>query len=71
MDRILKVDLLSLEQHWDFLILNIIPIFFKNNVMKETKIRSIKNIWTAAEVFIKSDTRTWLLWIGDSREANI
>ena len=34
MDRILKIGLLSLEWQWGLLTLNIIPIFFKNNVMK-------------------------------------
>ena len=33
-----------------------VPIFFKNNVMKKTKIRSIKNIWMAATVFSQSNT---------------
>ena len=39
-----------------FLALNTMPIFFKNNVMKKTKIRSIKNILTAATVLSESDT---------------
>ena len=56
MDRILKIGLLSLEWHWGLLARNIIPIFFKNNVMKKTKMRSIKNIWKAATVFDKGDT---------------
>ena len=34
MDRILKIGLLSLECQWGLLTLNIITIFFKNNVMK-------------------------------------
>ena len=42
-----EVVLLSLEWWWGLLALNIIPIFFENNVMKKTKRRSIKNIWTA------------------------
>ena len=41
MDRIFKADLLSLEWQWGLLVLNIIHIFFRNNVMKKTKIRSI------------------------------
>ena len=56
MDRIFKIGLLSLEWQWRLLALNIIPIFFKNNVMKKTKIRSIKSISTAVTVFSKSDT---------------
>ena len=56
MDRISKIGLLSLEWNWGLLALNISPIFFKNNVMKKTKIRSIKNIWTLATVFSQGDT---------------
>ena len=37
-DRIFKVGLLSLEGQWGLLALNIIPIFFKNNAMKKTKL---------------------------------
>ena len=70
MDRIFKIVLLSLEWQWRLLALDIIPIFFKNNVMKKSKIRSIKNIWTAVTVFSKSDT---YIAAPDqkSREANI
>ena len=49
---ILKIGLPSLEWQWGLLALNI-PIFFKN-VMKKTKIRSIKNIWMATTVFRQS-----------------
>ena len=45
-----------MEWQWDLLAFIIIHIFFKNKVMKETKIRSIKNIWTAATVFSQSNT---------------
>ena len=55
MDIISKIGLLSLEWHWGLLALNIIPIFFKNDVMKKAKIHSIKNIWTAAAIFSQSD----------------
>ena len=55
MDWIFKIGLLSLEWPWGLLALNIIPIF-KNNVMKKTKISSIKNIWIAAIVFSQSQT---------------
>ena len=44
MDWIFKSGLLSLEWKWGLLALNIIPIFFKNSVMKKTKMRSIKKI---------------------------
>ena len=37
MDRIFKIGLLSLEWQWGLLALNIIHIFFKNNVMKKKK----------------------------------
>ena len=47
--------LLSLEWQWGLLAFNI-PILFKDNVMKKTKIRSIKNILTAATVFSQSNT---------------
>ena len=56
MDRIFKIGSLSLEWQGDLLALNIIPIFFKKDIMKKTKIRSIKNIWTAATVFNQSNT---------------
>ena len=56
MDWIFKIGLLGLEWQWGLRALNIIPILFKNNVMKKTKIRSIKNISTAATVFSQSDT---------------
>ena len=46
MDRILNIGLLSLKGQWGLLVL-IIPIFYKY-VVKKTKIRSIRNIWTAA-----------------------
>ena len=39
---IFKIGLLSLEWQWGLLALNIIPIFYKNNVIKKTKIRSKK-----------------------------
>ena len=39
---IFKIGLLSLEWRWGLLALNIIPIFYKNNVMKKTKIRTKK-----------------------------
>ena len=44
MAKIFKIGLLSLKSQWGLLALNIIPILFKNNVMKKTKISSIKNI---------------------------
>ena len=47
---------MSLEWQCGLLTLNIIPILFKNYVMKKTKIGSGKNIWTAATVFSQSDT---------------
>ena len=47
---------MSLERQCGLLTLNIIPILFKNYVMKKTKIGSGKNIWTAATVFSQSDT---------------
>ena len=70
MDRAFKIVLLSLEWQWRLHALDIILIFFKNNVMKKSKIRSIKNIWTAVTVFSKSDT---YIAAADqkSREANI
>ena len=54
MDWIFKIGLLSLEWQWGLLALNIVPIFFKNSVMKKTKIRSIKKNWTAATAFSQS-----------------
>ena len=56
MERIFKICLLSVEGQWGLLSLNIIPIFYKNNVMKKTKIHLMKNIGTAATVFSQSDT---------------
>ena len=70
MDRISKIGLMSLEWNWGLLALNISPIFFKNNVMKKTKIRSIKNIWTATAFFSQSDAYM-AVRMRDSREANI
>ena len=55
MDRIFKVGLLSLEWQWGLLALNIIPIFFKNNVMKKTEICLLKNNWIVVTVFSQSD----------------
>ena len=55
MERIFKICLLSVERQWGLLSLNIIPIFYKNNV-KKTKIHLMKNIGTAATVFSQSDT---------------
>ena len=55
MNRIFKIGLLSLEWQLGLLALNIIPIFFQNNVMKKTKICLIKNIWTAATVLSQND----------------
>ena len=70
MDRIYKIGLLSLEWNWGLLTLNISPIFFKNNVMKKTKIGLTKSIWTAAAFFSQSNAYMTLR-IRDSREANI
>ena len=70
MDWIFKIGLLSLEWKWGLLALNIIPIFFKNNVLKKTKIRSIKNIWTVGHC-IQPKRHIQLLRIRNSREANI
>ena len=56
MDRIFKTALLSLEWHWDLLPFNIIPIFFKNNIIKKTKTCSMKKNWTATTVFSQIDT---------------
>ena len=69
MSRILKVGLLSLEWQWGLFALNIL-MFFKNNVMKKTKIRSIKNIWTAVTVFSQSNA-FMAARIRNSCEANI
>ena len=69
MDIIFKIGLLCPEWHWGLLALSIIPIFFKTNVMKKTKIRSTRNR-PAATVFSQNDT---YMAAPDesSREANI
>ena len=56
MDSVFKVRLLSLEWQCCVLGLNIIPFFFRNNVMEKTKIRSMKNISIAVTVFRQSNT---------------
>ena len=60
MDRIFKIGLLSLEWQWGLLALIIIPIFFKNNIMKKTKIRSIKT-FEQLSLYSAKATHTWLL----------
>ena len=67
MSRVFKIGFGSLEWLWSLLALNI-PIFFKNNAMKKTKICSIKNILTAATVF--SQGNTYMARIRNSREAD-
>ena len=62
MVRIFKISLLSLEWQWGLLALIIISIFFKNNVMKKTKIRSIKT-YEQLPLYSAKTTHTWLLWI--------
>ena len=52
MDRILNIGLLSLKGQWGLLVL-IIPIFYKY-VVKKTKIRSIRNIWTPVTVLAET-----------------
>ena len=51
------------------LALIIIPIFFKNNIMKKTKIRSIKT-FERLLLYSAKATHTGLLWIRNSHEAN-
>ena len=62
MVRIFKISLLSLECQWGLLALIIIPIFFKNNVMKKTKIRSIKT-YEQLPLYSAKATNAWLFQI--------
>ena len=55
---------------WSLLALNTL-IFFKNIVMKETKIRSIKKTFERLPLYSAKATHTWLVQIRNNREAII
>ena len=70
MARIFKIGLLSLEWQWKSLAFIIIPIFFKNNVMKKTNIRSLKT-YEQLPLYSAKATPAWLLQIRNSPETNV
>ena len=71
MDGIFKIGVLSQEWQWGLFAINIIPIFFKNNVKKKTKNTLNKKHLNSWPLYSVKATHKWLLRIRSSREANI